>query len=363
MTGAERGGIDLEFLAQLGWDSHFSAQLDPGETGRVPGRVISAAKRKYAVQVSPSTVLRSEVTGRFAHGAASPSDFPSVGDWVSCEPIDANRGVIHRVFERKTLLVRKAAGSELKEQVLAANVDTAFIVSSLNNDFNLRRIERYLTLIWMGGATPVVVLTKADLVQDPAPMMADVRGLGDGLRVHAVSCRTGAGLEGLKEHLAPGSTSVLLGSSGVGKSTLVNRLFGQDVAKTGEIRDDDDRGRHTTTGRRLLRSADGALVIDTPGMRELQIWDDGQGLEAVFSDIEGMALLCKFTDCRHADEPGCRIRAALESGELAPSRLDSYRKLRRETSAQRREAAKAPIDKRKWKKAAAHERARGKKRG
>lgn len=345
--------IDFEFLSSLGWNAHFGSQLDSDSQEKgVPGRVIASAKRSFQVQLAHDVVLRAEVTGRFAHEALSPSAFPAVGDWVMCEPMDANRGIIHRIFERKTILVRKAAGSELKEQTLAANVDTAFIVSSVNNDFNLRRIERYLTLIWTSGATPVVILTKTDLVDNPSSMIEDVRKLGPDLIVHAVSSRSGDGIEALKSLLVPGSTSVMLGSSGVGKSTLINKLFGEDVAKTGEVRDDDDKGRHTTTSRHLLRSASGALMIDTPGMRELQIWADGLGLETVFNDIEEMALRCKFSDCKHAKEPGCRIRAALELGELSADRLESYRKLQRETAAQRRKVDKvaAAAEKQKWKK-------------
>lgn len=328
---------DFAFLTSLGWGPHFSAQFDPKAGGEsLPGRVISSAKQMYLVQVAPRVVLRAEISGRYAHQAAGSDGFPVVGDWVVCKPIDTDRAVIHKVLVRKTLLARKAAGSEFKKQALAANVDTAFIVCSLNADFNLRRIERYLTLVKMSGAKPVVVLTKADLAEDFAPMLADVGGLDPGLLVYVVSSRSGFGIDELKAHLEPGTTSVLLGSSGAGKSTLINRLFGEEVAKTGEIRDDDDRGRHTTTSRNLLMSPEGALMIDTPGMRELQIWDDGHGLEAVFGDIEELALQCKFTDCRHDSESGCRIRAALASGELAPERLENFRKLRNEAAAQRR---------------------------
>lgn len=346
---------DFEYLSTLGWNERLADQLaDLGDAfpNSLPGRVISAAKRQVQVQVGPNLTLRSEVTGRFAHEASGPSDFPSVGDWVMCEPIDTNRGVIHHLFARQTLLVRKVAGDEIKEQVLAANVDTAFVVCALNNDFNPRRIERYLTLIWMSGATPVVVLTKADLCEDAASRAEEVRQLGSDLRVHAVSSRTGLGIQDLEPYLRAGTTSVLLGSSGAGKSTLINRLFGSEVAKTGEIRDDDDKGRHTTTARQLFQAPSGAMIIDTPGMRELQLWDDGQGLELVFSDIESLSLQCKFTDCGHESEPGCRIRAALAEGELTRERLESYRKLQRETAAQRRKVDKAAAsqDRQKWKK-------------
>ncbi|MCM2280247.1 MAG: ribosome small subunit-dependent GTPase A [Bdellovibrionaceae bacterium] len=358
--------IDFEFLTDLGWDPHFSIQLASDEPGQ-PGRVISTAKRLFQVLVGPDQVLRAEVSGRFAHVAASASDFPSVGDWVMVEALDTSRGIIHRLLDRKTLLVRKVAGAELKEQVLAANVDTAFIVSSLNQDFNLRRIERYLTLILLSGARPVVLLTKADLCADPEPMVAEVQTLAQELVALPVSSRTGQGLDAVRAYLNPGSTSVLLGSSGVGKSTLINALFGAEVAKTGEIRDDDDKGRHTTTARHLLRSPTGALMIDTPGMRELQVWDDGQGIEAVFQDIESLALQCKFTDCLHNSEPGCRVREALASGTLTPDRLENYRKLQRETEAQRRKTDKvaAAAEKKKWKKISVeiHDHIKRKKRG
>ena len=355
--------IDFGFLHSLGWDAFFSSQMADFEDQETcfPARVISGGRKVIRVQARPDTVILAEVAGRLVHEAQSQVDFPSVGDWVWCEPSGPDRATIRQIFKRKTILVRKAAGSANEEQVLAANVDTVFIVSSLNNDFNVARIERYLTLVWMSGATPVVLLTKADLCENPDSFVAEVQKLAPDLLVHAISSKDGSGLNELHPYLQAGRTSVLLGSSGVGKSTLINKLFGNEVTETKDVREGDDRGRHTTTERNLWRSETGTLIIDTPGMRELQIWDDGSALETVFSDIENLALQCKFTNCKHEKEPGCRIRAALESGELSQDRLASYQKLQAELNAQKRKVDKefASKEKQKWKKLTEEARTRG----
>jgi ribosome biogenesis GTPase len=236
--------------------------------------------------------------------------------------------------------------------VLGANVDVAFIVTSLDADFNTRRVDRYLTTIWDGGARPVLLLTKLDVCEDPAPYIAEMERAAPGVDVIALSAVTGAGMEALESRLRPGETTVLLGSSGTGKSTLINRLMGEAVALTKPIRASDGRGRHTTTSRHLWTLASGALIIDTPGMRELQLWADDEGFERAFGDVSEVARLCRFTDCRHETEPGCAVRSALEDGTLPPERLASYAKLGRELAFAARKADRAEMsrEKERWKK-------------
>jgi ribosome biogenesis GTPase / thiamine phosphate phosphatase len=330
-----------ENLKLLGWEDFFEAQLANLQSGTgFAARVIASGRKVMRVQAQLDSVLMAEVTGKIVHKAQSHLDFPSVGDWVWCEAAGEERATIKEIFKRKSVLVRKAAGSSFEEQVLCANVDTVFIVTSLNSDFNIARLERYLAMVMISGAQPVVVLTKADLCDDPKPFVDEVQNLGAEILVYAISSVTGSGLDQLKSFLTPGSTSVLLGSSGVGKSTLVNKLFQKQVADTGEIREDDAKGRHTTTERNLWHSPLGAMVIDTPGMRELQLWDDGSGLDAVFSDIEDIALQCKFTNCKHDKEPGCQIKAALADGRLSQDRYDRYLKLHGELRANRMKSDK-----------------------
>jgi ribosome biogenesis GTPase len=328
-------------LFELGWNAFFENELSAfANADGFPARVISSGRKVVRVQPSPEIVLLAEITGRMAHAAESQLDFPAVGDWVWCESAGENKATIKEIFPRRSVLVRKAAGSTFEEQVLAANVDTVFIVTSMNADFNVARLERYLAMVQISGATPVVVLSKADLADDAANFVAETEKLGKNLLVFAISGKTGEGISQLKTFLTPGSTSVLLGSSGVGKSTLVNKLFGQDVTQTQEIREGDAKGRHTTTERNLWHSPEGAMVIDTPGMRELQLWDDGSGVDAMFSDIEELALQCRFTNCQHKTESGCAIKEALGSGELEQSRYDRYLKLQKEIIFQRKKSQK-----------------------
>ncbi len=225
---------------------------------------------------------------------------------------------------------RKVAGLGTDEQVLAANVDTLFLLTSLNSELNPRRIERYLTMSWESGATPVVILTKSDLIEDVTAAILEVEAIAPAVPIHPVSNVSGEGFEELEPYLTPGRTVALLGSSGVGKSSLVNRLAGQERQKVKEIREDDDRGRHTTTHRELIPLPSGALVIDAPGLRELQLWDSQEGIDHAFSDIAELAAGCRFTDCAHESEPGCEVKAALQGGRLPADRLKSYHKLQRE---------------------------------
>jgi ribosome biogenesis GTPase len=257
-------------------------------------------------------------------------DLPAVGDWVAYTlPESSDRAVVSAVLPRRTAISRKTALNETKEQVLAANVDLVFLTTAIPDDLNLRRLERYLATAWESGARPVIVLTKADLADDVDAAVASVEGIAAGVPVHAVAVLVGKGLDELRAHLDGNPTIVLLGSSGVGKSTIVNALLGTDTIETQEIRKD-GRGRHTTTRRELFLLPDGGIVIDTPGIRELQLWDAGEGLDEAFEDVETFAERCRFSDCSHEHEPGCAVRAAIEAGELPAERLASYLKLQRE---------------------------------
>lgn len=326
--------IPVYDLITLGWDDRLSAQLEPHlAAGLVPGRITVQHRGAWDVETELGE-LRCELPGRAFHEAAGGADLPAVGDWVAVEPRPAERaGTIRAVLPRRTKISRLAAHDEAsevtREQVLATNVDVVFIVTSLNEDLNLRRLERYTTLAWESGAAPVILLTKADLHPDPAAAIAEVETVALGVPVVALSSLTGAGLDAVRAHLRPGTTAVLLGSSGVGKSTLINTLLGQERLETKEIRED-GRGRHTTTRRELIVLPGGGVVIDTPGIRELRLWESDEGLDEAFEDIAELAARCRFSDCAHESEPGCAVREALASGSLAPERWESYRKLERE---------------------------------
>jgi ribosome biogenesis GTPase len=316
---------ELGFTAEF--EEHFRAlNLD----GCRPGRVAREDRKHYLVYTEVGELL-ADVTGKLRHGAASKGELPAVGDWVAVAArVSEGRGTIHAVLPRTGCFVRKEAGVVTEEQVLAANVDTAFLVTGLDGNFNVRRIERYLTLAWESGASPVVVLNKADICADVAQRVSEVETATGGVPVLALSALTAEGLQALQPHLEPAKTVVFLGSSGVGKSTIINHLLGEERLRVQEVREDDSRGRHTTTNRELHLLPGGALVIDTPGMRELQLWGTEEGLERAFADIEELAQQCRFRDCGHAHEPGCAVRAAVADGRLDAKRLKSYEKLRRE---------------------------------
>jgi ribosome biogenesis GTPase len=311
-------------LAGLGWSPFFAEAFAPyAVDGLVPGRVAVQHRGAYVVHTEAGE-LPAEVTGRLRHEAAGAADLPAVGDWVAARQGDPL--LIHAVLPRRTKFSRKAAGAETEEQVVAANVDVVFLVSALAGDLNARRLERYLALGWESGAEPAVVLTKADLCEDVTAALAEIEGIALGVPVHAVSNLTGEGLDELGPYFAGGRTIAVLGSSGVGKSTLINRLAGRDLQAVAEVRAD-GRGRHTTTRRELVPLPGGGLVLDTPGMRELALWDASGGVEGVFEDVGVLAARCRFPDCAHETEPGCAVRAALEDGSLDAERLASYRKL------------------------------------
>ncbi len=323
-------------LGALGWNPELAEQLEPG---LVAGRVVAAHRAAYDVQTAAGNV-RTRLPGRQLHENLD----VAVGDWVGL-----GDGLIRTVLPRRSAIVRQAAGRTSEMQTLAANVDLAFIVTSLGPELEPRRIERYLVTIWESGAVPEIVLTKADRVEDPWEYVATVEAVAVGVPVHVVSGLTGQGCDALRARLQPGVTAVLIGSSGVGKSTLVNRFAGTDRMAVKETRADDDEGRHTTSHRELIELPGGGLVIDTPGIRELQLWDAG-GIDEAFADVEDLAAACRFNDCSHESEPGCAVNAALESGALAQDRYDSWRKLQRELRAiaVRADARLRREEKRKW---------------
>jgi ribosome biogenesis GTPase len=324
-------------LGELGWSAELADNLEPGLT---PGRVIAVHRGAFDVRTGHGTV-RASLPGRLLHDGVD----VATGDWVGLAGSQ-----IRSVLPRRSAIVRNAAGRAVNAQTLAANVDLALVVSSLGPDLEPRRIERYLVTIWESGAAPEVVLTKADRLDDPWPLVAEVEAVAVGVPVHVVSGATGQGCDALRARLQPGVTAVLLGSSGVGKSTLVNRFAGCELMAVKETREDDDEGRHTTTHRELILLPGGGIVIDTPGLRELQLWDGSGGLDEAFADVDELAGSCRFNDCSHSREPGCAVIAAVEDGSLTPERLQSWRKLQRElrSIAIRHDARLRKEERRKW---------------
>jgi ribosome biogenesis GTPase / thiamine phosphate phosphatase len=315
-------------LEALGWSPLFAEAFAPYEPeGLIPARV-AVQERGGVVLFTEAGAVRAEPALRLVRETGS----PVTGDWVVAELLPGeDRAIVRAVLPRRSRFARKEPWLT-EEQVVAANVDTAFLVTDCGRDFKPRRLERYLTAAWDSGADPVIVLTKADLADDPAATVAEAESVAFGVPVHAVSSLTGAGLEELATYLLPGRTVALLGSSGVGKSTLANRLIGEELLATADVRRD-GRGRHTTTHRELVRLPGGALLLDTPGMRELQLWADEGALEETFADVAELARQCRFSDCAHDREPGCAVRAALGNGSLVHARWESYRKLQRELRA------------------------------
>ena len=334
-------------LAALGWDEAWAAAAADAAAGRdlAPARIAIEHRGAYEA-IGAGGMVWAELRGKDYFEARDKRELPTVGDWVLVAPAAAGVSPIDALLPRRSCLVRAAAGEKTAPQPIAANVDVAFVITSANQDLNERRIERYLTTVEAGGAAPVIVLNKIDLVDDAAPLVARLAEVAPGVPVVPVSAARGDGTEAVRAHLGPGRTGVVVGSSGVGKSTLLNRLLGAAAQAVQPVRDDDDRGRHTTTRRELFVLDGGGIVIDTPGMRELKLWAEGSDTgddELAFDDVDDLAATCRFRDCGHDAEPGCAVRAAVERGELAAARLDSWKKLHREHAvegARREEAAK-----------------------
>jgi ribosome biogenesis GTPase len=344
--------MQIPNLDGLGWVAFFEQQFELiRQDGWLPARVVREDRERYTVW-NDGCEFAAEVSGKFHHEACRRADFPAVGDWVgvTARPCES-AATIHGVLPRLTCFSRKAPGSNVEQQILAANVDTAFLVCGLDKDFNLRRIERYLQAAGDSGAAPVIVLNKADCCVDCAERCGAVRRIAGGAPTYAVSAVTGQGVNELGDYLGRGQTVVLAGSSGVGKSTLINHFLGAPVQPTGAVREDDNHGRHTTTRRELFVLPGGGIVIDVPGLRELQVWGDEETLACTFEDIEALAAQCRFKDCTHAAEPACAIRAALESGRLESGHFENYQKLQRELRhlAIENDARAKRAQKQKWK--------------
>ena len=351
-------------LGSLGWDEFFQKFFLP-YSGRdlVPGRIASEHRGKYLVLTGPGEQLSGTLSGKLRYQSNWRGDLPVAGDWVAMRQRHGDcTATIVGVLPRKSQFVRGAAGVKTEGQIIAANIDTVFLVMALNSDFNLRRIERYLVMASQSGAQPAVVLSKSDLCSDPKHKTTQVAALAMGAPVHVVSVVNQTGLEELPFYVAPGKTVAMLGSSGVGKSTLINYLAGKEVQKTQDVRVHDGRGKHTTTSRQLILLPGGGLVLDTPGMRELQLWDEPDlnkrplpgtppGIDQAFSDIASLANQCYFRNCSHDGEPNCAIQSALAEGG-DPARFRSYQKLQKELRYQerRRDKAAHTKEKTKWKK-------------
>ena len=336
-------------LNDLGWDEQWASVFAPhAAAGLIPARVAIEFNYIYRLYAA-SGELQAQHAGRLRHEARSREALSAVGDWVAARPTAGEASAtIEALLPRRSRFSRKVAGELTEEQIVAANVDTVFLVMGLDGDYNPRRLERYLLLAFESGARPVILLNKSDVANHLSDDLDEIRALAVGIPVHAISATSGSGIEAIAEYLGPGKTGALLGSSGVGKSTLVNALVGEERLKTRDVRASDSRGRHTTRNRQLiLLPGSRGLLVDTPGMRELQLWTQSEGSQETFDDILALASGCHFTDCRHRDEPRCAVKQAIEDGTLAADRLEGFLKLQEElTSLEKRKDVRAQIDER-----------------
>ena len=339
-------------LALLGWDERSAADFDPySRAGLSAGRVILQHNHIFTVATQAGEV-QAQISGRMQYEAHSPDELPVTGDWVALRLASGEgNAMIQAVLPRRSKFSRHAAGRAVREQVVAANADTVFLVAGVDNDFSPRRVERYLAAAWESGASPVVVLNKVDLCADALARVAAIEQVARQVPVHAISALLGDGVDAVAAYCGPRRTVAVLGSSGAGKSTLINRLLGRDLLATAPVGRKDGRGKHTTTHRELILLPGGGMVIDTPGMRELQLWDAGEGVEITFDEIETLARGCRFRDCLHRDKPGCAVRAAVEAGQLAPERLVNMHKLQKELAwlDRQHDQLAAVEEKRRWK--------------
>lgn len=339
-------------LKKLGFNAFVEKHFEQNKKRNLSiGRICAEYKESYKL-FSELGELSAIISGKFRNNCKTKENFPAVGDWVLFELFDKeSKAVIQKILPRKSKFSRKVAGKETQEQIIASNVDFAFIVCALNYDFNLRRIERYLSLVWQSGATPVIVLTKTDLCEDINKRITEVESIALGVDIHAISNISVNGIDILHKYFSENKTVILLGSSGVGKSSLINNLAKEEVMKVNILRNGIEKGRHTTTHKQMIILQNGGLIIDAPGIRELQLWDAEEGISQSFNDIEEIARHCKFNNCTHVDEPDCAVRKVIENKLLDKKRLENYLKVQKEqeylTNRQSQSAAK--VEKDKWK--------------
>ncbi|MCE5224152.1 ribosome small subunit-dependent GTPase A [bacterium] len=316
-------------LHQYGWNNEWQNKFSIiTQPGWIPGRILSQSVDLYQI-ITEFGEMNGKISGRWRYESLSSTDYPVTGDWVALQPSSGSNAVIHSLCQRANSLMRKQ-NTKQEAQLLGANIDFAFIVTSLDHDFNPRRLERYLVIAWENNIQPVILLNKADLCGEAEDRLREAEAVAIGAPIHMISAKQLTGLESVRSYCQTGNTIILIGSSGVGKSTLTNALLGKSIQPTQSIREDDSHGRHTTTRKSLFLLPEGGLLLDTPGLREIQLWGDTAGLSSTFADIESLSQDCRFQNCQHESEPGCAVKDAIEKGKLPQERLDSYHKLQKE---------------------------------